>query len=105
MESQILMSITFFTRSNDGQVHDHFEDLSSALEYFISESGYRLDFCMPDGRILFIHRGEYGEDIPQEKLDHPAWKNYLQAISKVLLYNPSQVINTNDNVVHVDFNQ
>ena len=37
------MSITFFTRSDDGQVHDHFEDLSSALEYFISESGYRLE--------------------------------------------------------------
>jgi SAM-dependent MidA family methyltransferase len=60
---------------------------------------------MPDGRILFIHRGQYGEDISKEKLDHPAWKNYLQAVSKVLLYNPSQVINTNDNVVHVDFNQ
>jgi hypothetical protein len=105
MESNLLMSITFFTRSNDGQVHDHFEDLSSALEYFISESGYRIDFCMPDGQILFIHRGQYGEDIPKEKLEHPAWKQYSQAVSKILLYNPSQVNDASDNVVQVDFNQ
>ena len=56
-------------------------------------------------RNLNLQKAKFIDDISQEKLDHPAWKHYLQAVSKVLLYNPSQVINTDDNVVHVDFNQ
>jgi hypothetical protein len=95
------MSIQFTTRSNEGQIHDHFNNIESALEYFISDSGYRLDFHFPDGKVLYIHRGEYGDEIPEEKVNHPAFRNYLQALSKVLLYVPDNLIT--DNVISVDF--
>ena len=93
------MFITYSTRSNDGQTSDHF-DIESALEYFISDSGYRLDFHFEDGRVLYIHRGEYGDEIPD---DHPAFKGYSQALAKVLLYVPKST--DTDNVVHVNFSQ
>jgi hypothetical protein len=97
------MSIIYTTRSNEGQIHDHFNNVESALEYFISDSGYRLDFHFPDGRILYIHRGEYNDDIPETKVDHPVFKNHSQALAKVLMYNPDTVVS--DNVIHLDFNQ
>ena len=54
------MFIAYSTRSNDGQTSDH-SDIQSALEDFISDSGYRLDFNFEDGRVLYIHRSEYGD--------------------------------------------
>ena len=81
--------INFTTRTNEGQVHDHFADLQSALDYFISDSGYRLDFHLPDGQILYVYRGEYGEDIPESKVSHPAFTNFSEALGKILLYNPN----------------
>jgi hypothetical protein len=95
-----IMFITYSTRSNDGQTSDHF-DIESALEYFISDSGYRLDFHFEDGRVLYIHRAEYGDEIPEEKINHPAFKNYSQALAKVLLYAPNST--QANNVVHVNF--
>ena len=96
------MFITYSTRSNDGQTADY-SNIEHALEAFISNSGYRLDFHFEDGRILYIHRAEYGDGIPEEKLDHPAYKNYFQALAKVLMYTPKSA-NT-DNVIHVNFGQ
>ena len=96
------MFITYSTRSNDGLTADY-SNIEHALEAFISDSGYRLDFHFEDGRILYIHRAEYGDGIPEEKLDHPAYKNYFQALAKVLMYTPNST-NT-DNVVHVNFGQ
>ena len=86
------MSITFFTRSNDGQVHDHFESIESALQYFLSDDGYRLDFLFPDGRSLYIHRAEFDED---EKVGP-----YHVAASKVLYFDATQ---NHDNVIQVLF--
>ena len=94
-----IMFITYSTRSNDGQTADHF-NIQNALEAFISDSGYRLDFHFQDGRVLYIHRGEYGDEIPDH---HPAFKNYSEALAKVLLYTPS--FNNTDNVIHVNFSQ
>jgi hypothetical protein len=94
-----IMFITYSTRSNDGLTADHL-NIEDALEAFTSDSGYRLDFHFEDGRVLYIHRAEYGDEIPD---DHPAFKGYSQALAKVLLYTPK----TNDvnNVVHVNFGQ
>lgn len=97
------MSITFYTRSNDGQVHDHFEDLASALEYFTSDTGYRIDFYFSDGSILHIHRAEYNEDISDTHLAHPYLKQYNQAIAKVLFYQAEQKQKSDNNVIQVDF--
>lgn len=98
----LIMFITYSTRSNDGQTADY-SNIENALEAFISNSGYRLDFHFKDGRILYIHRAEYGDGIPEEKLDHPAYKNYFQALAKVLMYTPNS--NNTDNVIHVNFGQ
>jgi len=94
-----IMFITYSTRSNDGLTADHL-NIEHALEAFTSDSGYRLDFHFEDGRVLYIHRGEYGDQIPD---DHPAFKGYFQALAKVLLYTPKT--NDVDNVVHVNFGQ
>jgi hypothetical protein len=93
------MFITYSTRSNDGETADHL-NIQNALESFISDSGYRLDFHFEDGRVLYIHRAEYGDEIPD---DHPAFKGYFQALAKVLLYTPNST--DTDNVVHVNFGQ
>lgn len=96
------MTIIFGTRSLEGVTLEH-KTLEESLEAFMADDGYRIDFSLPDKRVLFIYRSEYGEDIPEEKLDHPAWRNYKQAVSKVLLYDPQNLHNNNDNVIHVDF--
>jgi hypothetical protein len=96
------MFITYSTRSNDGLTADHL-NIEHALEAFTADSGYRLDFHFEDGRVLYIHRAEYGDEIPEEKINHPAFKNYSQALAKVLMYNPKSTDTTN--VVHVNFGQ
>jgi hypothetical protein len=96
------MITLFGTRSLEGVTLEH-KTLEESLEAFMSDDGYRIDFILPDGRILYIHRAEYGDGIPEEKLNHPAWRNYKQSVSKVLLYDPQNLHNNNDNVIHVDF--
>lgn len=102
--TNLFQTIVFGTRSNDGVVQEH-PSLNDALETFIAEDGYRLDFLFPDGRILYIHRAEYGEDISEEKTNHPAYKDYYQAVAKVLLYDPHKTpdLKSPNNVVYVDF--
>jgi len=94
----------FSTRSVDG-ITQEYTSIDKALENFLSSDGYRLDFNFPDGRVLFVHRGEYGDDIPEEKLNHPAYKNFKQAVSKVLYYLPDGIPEDKDNsnVIHLDF--
>lgn len=94
------MLITYSTRSNEGQTSDH-SNIESALEYFISDSGYRLDFNFEDGRVLYIHRSEYEDQISEEKINHPSFKNYSQALAKVLMYCPKS--DDTKNVVQVNF--
>jgi hypothetical protein len=96
------MFIAYSTRSNDGQTSDH-SDIQSALEDFISDSGYRLDFNFEDGRVLYIHRSEYGDEISKENINHPSFKNYSQALAKVLMYHPKS--DDTNNVVQVNFGQ
>ena len=102
--NNIFQNIVFATRSNDGVITEH-PSLNNALEAFIAEDGYRLDFLFPDGKVLYIHRSEYGEDVPQEKINHPAWKDYHIALAKVMLYDPNKTQNTKDlnNVVYLNF--
>lgn len=90
--NNIFNNIIFGTRSNDGYVQQH-SSLNDALESFIAQDGYRLDFLFPDGKVLYIHRSDYDEDTTDDKLNHPAYKNYSLALAKVLLYTPSS---TND---------
>jgi hypothetical protein len=87
-----IMTLNYMTRSNDGQVHDHFESIESALDYFLSDDGYRLDFLFSDGRSLYIHRAEFDQD---EKLG-----SYNVALSKVLYYNAKE---NDNNVIQVLF--
>jgi len=95
----------FSTRSSDGCCIDHSENIEQALSYFLAEDGYRLDFHFSDGRVLYIHRAEYGDDIPEEKINHPAWSKYLLATAGVMYYNPSMNIEPakTDNVISVKF--
>jgi hypothetical protein len=98
--TNLFNNIIFATRSNDGVVMEH-PSLNDALEAFMADDGYRLDFLFPEGKVLFIHRAEYNEDIPEEKINHPAYKNYYQANAKVMLYDPHKTsdLNTNTNVI------
>lgn len=95
----------FATRTNYGQVDDHFDNLEQAISYFLSEDGYRLDFIFPDGRTLYVHRGEYNDDIPEERINHPAWTNYLLANAGIMYYNPGKNIESSKttNVISVKF--
>jgi len=85
--NNLFQNIIFATRSNDGLVQEH-SSLSDALESFVSQDGYRIDFLLPDGRILYIHRSEYGEDIDFPLTDHPVFNGYNLANAKVLLFDP-----------------
>lgn len=102
--NNVFQTILFSTRSNDGVVEEH-SSLNNALETFINEDGYRLDFHFPDGRVLYIYRGDYGDDIESPYSDHPTFSLYDIAKSKVMFYDPNKVLTTTDNVVHVNFNQ
>lgn len=86
--NNIFQAIVFATRSNDGVVQEH-PSLNDALESFMSEDGYRIDFIFPDGRVLYIHRSEYGEDVDSPFTDHPVFSGYNIANAKVLMYNPN----------------
>jgi hypothetical protein len=92
--TNLFQTILFATRSNDGVVIEH-PSLNDALEAFMADDGYRLDFLFPDKRVLFIYRSEYNEDIPEEKLNHPAYKDYHQANAKVMLYDPHKTSDLN----------
>jgi len=101
--TNLFQNIIFGTRSNDGIVIEH-SSLNDALEAFMADDGYRIDFIFPDKRILFIYRAEYNEDIPEEKVNHPAYANYFQSVAKVLLYDPDKSLQpVPDNVIKVDF--
>jgi hypothetical protein len=84
------MNITYYTRSNEGVIHDHFESIESALEYFLKEDGYRLDFQFSDGRTLHFYRSEFDEKTGP----------YHVAQSKVLYFDATQ---NQDNVIQVFF--
>ncbi len=85
--TNIFQNILFATRSNDG-VTQEYPSLNDALEAFMAEDGYRIDFLLPDGKILYIHRADYNEDIESPYKDHPMFKGYDIANAKVMLYNP-----------------
>lgn len=86
--NNIFQTILFATRTNDGVVAEH-PSLNDALESFMSKDGYRLDFIFPDGRVLYIHRAEYGEDVDSPFSDHPVFNGYNIANAKVLMYDPN----------------
>lgn len=85
--TNLFQNIIFATRSDDGVVQEH-PSLNDALETFVAEGGYRLDFLFPDGRVLYIHRAEYGEDINLPFNDHPTFRNYSIANAKIMSYDP-----------------
>jgi hypothetical protein len=100
------MYIEYATRSNDGVISQH-PSLEQALEFFLADDGYRLDFIFPDGRVMYIHRAEYGDGIDEESgFDHPTFANYSIALAKVLYYHPNTKTRDNDsddNVLYVKF--
>ncbi len=85
-------NITYYTRSNEGVIHDHFDSIESALEYFLSEEGYRLDIQMPKGEILYFYRDTFQENS----------FSFQVAESKILYYKNNETNNTS-NVIAVDF--
>lgn len=89
----------YSTRSNDGAIHDHFESIESALEYFLADDGYRFDIHFPDGRTLYIHRAEFDEDKQKSTLFN--FVNYHKAESKIVYHNP--ISNHLSNVVQLHF--
>ena len=98
-------TIQFSTRNNEGIVAQH-PSLHEALEAFVQQDGYRLDFYFPDKRILHIYRDEFQDPtVNGSKSLHPAFANYFESLSKVLYYNPdaSFASTDNSNVIHVDF--
>lgn len=82
----------YYTRSNEGVIHDHFHSIESALEYFLSEDGYRLDIQISKDEIVHFYRDTF-KDEPM---------SFQAADSKILYYNNNQNSN-NSNVVVVDF--
>lgn len=97
--------IKYATRSNEGVCQEH-PSLEQALEFFTAPDGYRLDFLYPDGRVLYIHRGDYGDDIESPFSDHPTFAHYNIANAKVLFYDPNSKIDTlQDNIIHVKFGE
>lgn len=85
--TNVFQNIVFGTRTNDGYVQEH-PSLNDALEAFMSQDGYRIDFLFPDGRVLYIHRSEYGEDVDSPFNDHPVFNGYNIANAKVLMFDP-----------------
>lgn len=97
--TNLFQTIVFATRSNDGVVQEH-PSLNDALESFMSEDGYRLDFLFPDGRTLYIHRAEYGEDVDSSHINNIVSDLYKIANGKIMIYDPTTKIHqTTDNVV------
>lgn len=84
------MNTIYYTRNNEGVIHDHFESIQSALEYFLADDGYRLDIQLPNHDIVYIHRDSFDQKSGPYKV----------ATSKVLHYNNSQM---EDNVIKVLF--
>lgn len=92
MEVHLMSNLYYYTRSNEGVIHDHFHSIESALEYFLSEDGYRLDIQISKDEIVHFYRDTF-KDEPM---------SFQAADSKILYYNNNQ--NSNDsNVVVVDF--
>ena len=84
------MNTTYYTRSNEGVIHDHFESIESALQYFLADDGYRLDIQRSNHDIVYIYRDSFDDKTGP----------FNVATSKVLHYNNSQ---TEDNVIKVLF--
>lgn len=97
--NNIFQTILFATRTNDGVIVEH-PSLNDALEAFMAEDGYRIDFIFPDGRVLYIHRAEYGDDVDSPFNDHPVFSGYNIANARVLMYdNRTKSQDTLSNVV------
>jgi hypothetical protein len=92
MEIYIMSDPYYFTRSNEGVIHDHFHSIESALEYFLAEDGYRLDIQISKDQIVHFYRDTF----KNEKL------SFQVANSKILYYNNNQTTD-NSNVFVVDF--
>lgn len=97
--TNLFQTIVFATRSNDGVVQEH-PSLNDALEAFMAEDGYRLDFLFPNGKALYIHRGEYEKDENNPLIHHLSFSQYDVANAKVMIYDPAtKKHQTTDNVV------
>jgi hypothetical protein len=94
--------IKFSTRSNEGIFTDH-SSLQDALQSFLQDTGYRLDFYFSDESVLHIYRDEFFDSSVKEgKFTHPAFSNYVESVSKILYYHPEKSID-NSNVIRVNF--
>lgn len=47
--------MNIYTRSDGGVIKEHL-NIESAMEHFVSDDGYRIDFIFPDGRSVYIRR-------------------------------------------------
>lgn len=97
--------IIFATRDQDGLVQQY-DDIISAMNNFLSDDGYRLDFIMEDGRILHIHRSEFDLKVNDNLfgVNHPALQNYFKADAKIVLLDKNKRDN-DANIIKVHFNQ
>jgi hypothetical protein len=100
--TNLVQTILFSTRSNDGIVNEY-SSLNDALESFIADDGYRIDFHFIDGRSLSIYRSEYNEDFDDKTVKLYSQSNVLPAKSQVMYFNAHNNNDEYNNVVYVDF--
>lgn len=92
MEVFIMPNATYHTRSNGGEVHDHFDSIHSALGYFLAEDGYRLDIQISKDEIIYFYRDTFDQGS----------LSFQVAKSKILYYKNYQTTD-DSNVISVDF--
>lgn len=92
MDIPVMSNLQYYTRSNEGVIHDHFDSIQSALKYFLAEDGYRLDIQISKDEILYFYRDTF---------DHGSL-SFQVAKSKILYYKNDQTTD-NDNVISVNF--
>ena len=96
----------FSTRTNDGQVHHHQEDIQEALSCFVSPDGYRLDIIISNEKVLHIYRDDFlEENLLESKRNHPASSSYYCSDARLVYYHsydkPEE--SSSDNVIKVNF--
>lgn len=86
----------FATRNNEGVISKH-KTVEQAIQAFLSEEGYRLDFLLDDESVLHVFRDEFQED------EGPL-PGYSKADSKLVAFIPTKKVDSIvDNVISVDF--
>ena len=106
MEVPLMSNANFSTRTNDGQVQHHEENIQEALSCFVSPDGYRLDIIISNQKVLHIYRDDFSETDPlRSKRNHPASSSYYSSDARLVYYDSYNELeeDSSDNVIKVNF--